>query len=430
VLFLADSGELAGDAIFKRFAIRGTPTTLVLGGDGAEVDWFVGYSPPPESYQAKLEKILKGEGTFKALQAAYAANPKDVAAVFGLARKWEDRDAAKAQEKYKEVVAIDPEGRAGSYTDEDSWVTAPFTEFARLFLATASLRGRNPAAAPVKAFIAQNPKSRLVKVAYAEMGNYYAGGAPKEEAAEFFSEYTSRFPDDPAAAAMWLARVLRDRGPAEKAVELAGRLRELSAAMPDPRISQMIARAYDLAGEKDRAEAAYGRMFIQGRVDSLASDLAAYVDYWVEKKENLESATAMAETAARLKPGDPYYIRRVAYAYCVAGQEAKALEVYGPAWLEKSGAGSTAQDIRSYATFWLRQGNNLDSALAAAQKTVELEPRTYYMWTTLSDIYAKMGNKPDAIKAAEKAVELADTQSKAGMQKKLEALRGPAPAKK
>ncbi len=401
-----------------------------MDGQGAEVDWFVGYSPPPENYQAELEKILKGVGTFKALQAAYAADPKDVASVFGLARKWKVRDAAKAQERYKEVIALDPEGKAGSYTDGDSWVTAPFSEFARLFLATANLRGRNPDTAPVRAFIAQYPQSRLVKVAYMEMGKYYASGAPREEADKFFSESTSRFPDDPAPSAMWLARVIRDRGPAEKAVELAERLGELSAAIPDPRISQMIARAYDLAGEKDKAEAAYGRTFMQDRVESLASNLAAYVDYWVGKNENLESAAAMAETAARLRPGDPYYIRRVAYAYCAAGREAKALEVYGPAWLEKDGAGLTAQDIRSYATFWLREGTNLDSALAAAKRTVELEPRTYYLWTTLSDIYMKIGNTPESIKAAEKAVELADPQSKPAMQKKLDMLRGAVPDKK
>ncbi len=402
-----------------------------MDGQGSEVDWFVGYSPPPEDYQDKLEKILRGEGTFKALQAAYAANPGDVAAIFGLGRKWEARDdTARSQEKYKQVLVLDPEGKAGSYTDEDSWVTAPFAEFARLLLAMASLRGPRPNAAPVRAFIAQNPKSRLVRVAYQEMSNYFVSGASKEEAGTFFAEYSTRFPDDPVPAAMWLARVIRDKGPAEKAVELAGRLRELSAFMPDPRISQMIARAYELAGDKDQAAAAYGKTFMQDQVDTLASNLASYVDYWVEKKENLQSAVAMAETAARLKPGDPYYIRRVAYAYCAAGQEAKALEVYGPAWLEKDGAGLSAQDIRSYATFWLRQGNNLGSALAAARKTVELEPRTAYMWTTLSDVYAKMGNKPEAVKAAEKAVELADPQSKPALQKKLEALRGPAPEKK
>lgn len=428
---MADNGEPAGAAIFKKFAIGSTPTALVLDGRGAEVDWFVGYRPPPENYQADLEKILKGQGTFRALQAAYAADPKDVATVFGLARKWEARyDAPKAQEKYREVIALDPEGKAGSYTDEDSWVTAPYTEYARLMLALASLSSRDPDASPVRAFISRNPNSRLVKVAYMEMGKYYGSGATKEEAGKFFSEYTSRFPDDPAPAAMWLARVIRDNGPAEKAVELAVRLRELSAVVPDPRMSQMIARAYDLAGDKDKAEAAYGRTFMQDRVDGLASNLASYVDYWVGKKENLESAVAMAEAAARLKPGDPYYIRRVAYAYCAAGREAKALEIYGPAWFEQSGAGLPAADIRSYATFWLRQGTNLDSALAAAKRTVELEPRAYYLWTTLSDVYAKMGNKPEAIRAAEKAVELADPQSKPGMQKKLEALRRPAPEKK
>lgn len=353
-----------------------------------------------------------------------------MAAVFGLARKWEDRDAAKAQGKYKEVIALDPEGKAGTFTDEASWVTAPYTEFARLALAAANLRGRAPDTAPVKAFITQNPQSRLVKVAYARLGNYYVGAAPREEADKFFAEYTGRFPDDPAAAARWLARVLRDNGPAEKAVELAERLRELSANMPDPRIGQAMARAYDLAGEKDKAAAAYGGAFMQDRVDSLASSLAAYVDYWVGKNENLKSAAAMAETAARLKPGDPVYIRRVAYAYCAAGREAEALAVYGPAWLEKEGAGSSAQDIRSYATFWLRQGINLDSALAAAKRTVELEPRTSYLWATLSDINAKLGNRAEAIKAAEKAVELADPQSRPAMQKKLEALRGGVPEKK
>lgn len=34
------------------------------------------------------------------------------------------------------------------------------------------------------------------------------------------------------------------------------------------------------------------------------------------------------------------------------------------------------------------------------------------MWTTLSDYYAKMGNKPEAIKAVDKAVEFADAQNK------------------
>ena len=82
---------------------------MVLDGQGAEVDWFVGYDPPAEKFEASLAKITAGDGTLKALTAAYARNPKDVPTVFGLARKWSERyDEAKANEKYREVIALDP----------------------------------------------------------------------------------------------------------------------------------------------------------------------------------------------------------------------------------------------------------------------------------------------------------------------------------
>jgi len=127
-------------------------------------------------------------------------------------------------------------------------------------------------------------------------------------------------------------------------LRIGERLRELSAVIPDPRISQIIARGYDLAGEKDKAEDAYGRAFMQDRVDSLASDLAAYVDYWVEKKENLESATAMAVTA----PGSSRatrFMSDVSPMLIVRPAGSRALEAYGPAWLETNGASLSAQDI-------------------------------------------------------------------------------------
>ncbi|MCK7483914.1 MAG: hypothetical protein M0C28_48185 [Candidatus Moduliflexus flocculans] len=46
------------------------------------------------------------------------------------------------------------------------------------------------------------------------------------------------------------------------------------------------------------------------------------------------------------------------------------------------------------------------------------------------DVHARIGNKAEAVRAAEKAVELADPQSKPAMQKKLDALRGAVPDKK
>jgi tetratricopeptide (TPR) repeat protein len=354
-----------------------------------------------------------------------------VAVVFALARKWSDRyDTAKAQEKYKEVIALDPEGKAGTYTDsEDSQITASYTDFAKFEVAAASFMGRNPDPAPLKAFIAENPKSPLVRQAYRQLGYFYAR-APKADADAFFADYAARYPDDPQPLVAWLGRIIRDKGPVDKGLELAGRLRELTAFDPSLSISQSIAQMYDLAGDKAKVEKVYGKEFADNEVRRLAYGLIAYANYWADKKENRESALEMAETALKLQPDSIPMLRTVAGVYARFGDEAKALELYGPAWLEKKIAGKADQDINSYASFWARQGTNLESALAAAKASCEMQPKAYFYWSTLSDVYAKMDDKTQAVKALETAIALAPATAKAAMQRKLEALKTPEAVKK
>jgi len=395
---------------------------VVLNESGQEVDWFVGYSPPPETFQARLEKILKGEDTYLSLQKTLAENPDDVGTIFKIARKWGERyDEAKAVADYKKVIALDPEGKAGAFTDERTQITAPYTDFARYEIATASFQGPKPDPAPVKAFIADNPGGPLVRQAYRELGYYY-NRAPKAEAEAFYAEYADRYPDDPEPLAAWLGRIVRDKGPVDKGLELARRLRALTVADPDPSMNRAIAQMYDIAGEKAKAEEVYGPAFMDRRVQSTAYDLISYAGYWAEKKENLESAMAMAETALKLEPGSTNIIRSVASVYVRADMDDKALAIYGPAWLEKTIAAGQDRDINGYASFWLRAGKNLESALAAAKTSVEMQPKAYFYWSTLSDVYAKMGDKTQAVKAAETAVALAQGRAKEAMQKKLEAL--------
>jgi hypothetical protein len=242
-LFRAVSQEPAGSAIFKKFAIRGTPTTMVLDGDGAEVDWSVGYSPPAEKFEASLHKMVDGNETFKALTAAYAKNPKDVATVFKIARKWSERyDQAKATEKYKEVIALDPNGKAGTYTEEYYKITVPYTEYAEFSIATASLMEQKPDMAPVRAFIAKHPQSKLLKQAYDRMGYYYGYQAPKEEAAKFFAEYAGKYPNDPMVLFSWLSRIVRDKEPVDKGIELASKLEEMTDFNLEPGINQLLAQ--------------------------------------------------------------------------------------------------------------------------------------------------------------------------------------------
>jgi tetratricopeptide (TPR) repeat protein len=363
------------------------------------------------------------------LSAAYAKNPKYVATVFKVARKWSERyDEEKAIEKYKEVVALDPDGKAGTYTQEYTKITVPYTEFAEFSIATSSLSGQKPDMAPVRTFIGKYPKSKLAKQAYGRMSGYYAYTAPKAEAAKFFEEYAAKYPNDPMVLYSWLSRINRDKEPVDKGIELAAKIEELTDFNPDPNINQLLAQIYTLKGDKAKAEELYGKTFMENQVTSFAFSLVAYAGYWLGQDANQDSALAMAETALKLEPENSYILQQAANAYAKSGKEAKALELYGPAFAKKNAADPTA--LYSYAGFWARQGKNLDDALAAAKKSVELMPGAYYFWNTLSLVHEKMKNTAEAIKAKEKAIELAPDAAKENLKKDLEKLKAAAPGKK
>jgi hypothetical protein len=203
-------------------------------------------------------------------------------------------------------MALDPDGRAGTFTYEAYKATAPYAEFAEFAIARSAAQGRQkPDLAPMKAFLAKHPQSGLAKAAYETMGNYFRSQAPKEEAAAFFAEYAAKFPADPMVLYSWLMRIIRDKDPIDKAVELAAKIEEMTDFNPSPNINQMLAQVYALKGDKAKVEEIYGPAFMAERVSGMAFSLAAYASYWVEQNANLESAAAMIEAALKLEPGMP-----------------------------------------------------------------------------------------------------------------------------
>jgi len=279
--------------------------------------------------------------------------------------------------------------------------------------------------AAVKSFIAKYPKSALIKSAYQNMGFYFGYQATKEEAAAFFPEYIAKYPNDPDALYMWLSRIIRDKGPADKGIELAAKMEELTKSNPRASYNQALAQAYLLKGDKAKADKLYGKEFIENKVQGLGYDLIGWASYQAQNNGDLETAIKMGETALKLDPESSYFISQVAGLYVKANQLPKALQMYGPAYSRKAAKDATA--LYQYAGFWARQEKNLDDALVAAKKAVELTP-TYYVYNTLSTVYDKMKNKAEAIKAAEKALELAPEQAKTFYKQNLDKLKNPAPA--
>jgi tetratricopeptide (TPR) repeat protein len=395
---------------------------MIIDSDGLEYDWFLGYDPPPDKFQAMLEKSLRGEDTFKSISAAYTKAPKNIDVVFKLARKYEDRiDEVKAAEKYKEVIALDPDGKVGSYTTEYRKITVPYTQYAEFAIATANLYGEKPDLGPAKAFIQKYPESKLVKETYDRIARYYGYQAPKEEAAQFFPEYAAKFPNDARVLDNWLARIVKDKGPLDKGAELVAKLEELTRDNPLADINADIADFYILKDDKAKADEFYGKDFMESKVSRFAFDLVSYANFWLANNTNQESSVAMAETALKLQPENAYILQQVAAAYVKTGKDDKALAVFGPEYI-KSKSGD-ANSLYSFARFWTMQGKNLDGALEAAQKAVGMKPERFYFWSVLSDVQQKLKNYPEALKSAEKAYELAEEYAKKGIQAKIDKIK-------
>ena len=377
----------------------------------------MGYGPPPERYLGYLQDTLAGKDTYVALSERYIKEPNNIEVMFKLARKYEGRSSmwAKAEELYKKLIAMDPDGKSGSLTDKYEKWSAPYTQVAEYSLAQDALFSRKPDPAPFKAFIAKYPDSQspLLKSAYSTLVNYYRYSAPqdaasKDEATKLFEGYIAKYPHDASVLNSYVAKIINDKEPIDKGLELAEKVKEIQGYPPNPAYAQNLAQLYELKGNPDKADMEYGKDFIDGYVLSTVRALTGYASYWLERNKNLESAEAMADTAAKIAPDESYALQRLAEIYVKLKKPDKAVSIYGPEFAKKNEA--DAQVLYAYAEFWSRQGQNLESASGAAKKSTELGP-AYYSYYTLATILFKLKKYDEALQAAEKAVELAKPEA-------------------
>jgi len=388
---------------------------MILEPDGTEVDWFVGYSPPPEKYQEQVDQALQGIDTFQSLSARFAKEPKNVEVIFKLASKYSRRNKPdKASELYKQVIAIDPDGKQGTTEFNKEKVT--YTQNAEFNLGTMAMSSRPPDVAPRQAFVKKYTGGILVKEAYGSMSRYYGRTASKADATKFFEEYTARFPQVADAYSAWASRIIVDKDPldkgitlAQKAVDLTRKAVEQTKQAPRGNPYQNLADLYLLKGDKAKA--------------------AESADEMIKFAASLPSPPGQTPGA----PAGPAMmaVPMAARIYADAGYPDKALATYGPEFLKKIMDNSAG--LGRYAQFWSDQGQNLESALEAAKKAIALTPDNYSPWNTLGQVYLKQKNYEEALKAAEKALSLAPDQPariKELVKKNIEAIKTAAQEKK
>jgi len=213
----------------------------------------------------------------------------------------------------------------------------------------------------------------------------------------------SKFPDDKNALSGYVERIVRDKEPVDKGIALAEKLKEITGYPQNPEVQQNLAQLYVLKGDPAKADEEFGKDYIDGYVSNAVYALTGYASFWVEQNKNLDSVEAAADLAAKLKPDQWYTLSQVAGIYGKLNKTDKALALFGPEFAKKNWGDDGI--LSSYAAFWQRQGTNLDDAAAAAKKSVELAP-DYYNNNILGQILFKQKKYAEALKAAEKAVEL------------------------
>jgi tetratricopeptide (TPR) repeat protein len=392
---------------------------MIIGSDGSEVDWHVGYGPPPDKFLERIEKTVKGIDTFKLLSEKYKKEPKTAEVVFKLAHKYDRRyDTEKALKLYQEVLDVDPEGKMGTTDYREEKVT--YTEYAAYSIGALKLFSGKGDLEPLKSFIKKYPEGKMLKSAYGRLSSYYGRRGSKEEAFAFFEDYTSRWPEDPNVLSSYVSRIIRNKDNVDKGIELAEKIKDIMKYNPDPYFTKNHAELYLLKEDKDKADELYGKRFMERQASNLFYNLIDYANFWVGKDTNLESAEEMMDLALKLRPDSGYGARTAATIYIKLEKLDKALATFGPdfmkAYMDKP------NDLAGYARYWAGHGKNLESALKAAKKSVELAPSARG-WDTLSAVYLKLEKYSEALKAAESAVELADKEVKARYEKRIKQIK-------
>ena len=396
ILYRAPRGDKTGDAVFKRFNVSGTPFLLFIDGNGKEIDWIRGYSAPPDKFHEKVKNVLQGVDTFKVLSEKSLENPKDVSLLAKLAKKYSDRDpinTEKANALYKQIVAIDPDGKMGMTEYGKDQVSC--TEYAEFSLGQAVLyaRGTQRSPEPLKAFIKKYPASKILKSAYMSLSSFYAyaPGPYKEEAFKFLEEAVAKYPDDPYFRLYYVSRSMNNKENIDRGIEMAEGMRSMNQAS----IADYRARLYQLKGDLSQAEAVYSQEFMDGQVTSLAYALSSYASFWMGQKKNLDSAEKMMQTAILLEPDNAYFRQSAAGFYLQAGKTDKALEVFGPEFIKTPKPNASA--LMTYARFWASKKQNMESAATAMETALKLSPEDAYVRQSAAQVFIMMEKQDKAI---------------------------------
>ena len=384
----------------KRYSVEQTPTVIVTESDGKEIDRIVRYKNPPSIFLFYLKQAQKRIDTPEQLRAQYDKDKSDYASALKLASKYEnslkEEESNLAEKIYEDAIKNSDETKKLKFSYLDTGDSVGVYEYALYRYGAVTLKLDN-----WLTLIKEYPDSRLIPNMFPFLFHSgFIGIFNTDEKKEFFDTLLKRYPNNYdllynfvqfSAQTGW-----KKAEAAQTAIKINDDLEWLIANY-DLLFSYQ-ANLLKSFGDEASAERIYGTVFLDSKIQKLVFDFERYISYWLKQGGNEEGIKKAIETASRLDT-DGQNMSFIADPFARAGQTEKALEFFGPDYIAKHQ--DNPKTLNYYIDFWTSQKTNLESALAAVQRSMELQPSAnltgkIQMLQQTAQIYLLMNKETEA----------------------------------
>lgn len=337
----------------EHFQNMRSPSLLISDAEGKEIDRLSGFKYNLDGYKAQLEKYLNGIDLYENIKNQYRKNPDDLTIAFKMAQKLHDR------KKYKEASEIYYFIAANPFIARTIEVDLPYSrdrvnlyENVRYKLSSDfSYRYSPVRISMLERFINEFPNGFYSLSAYKKLAYHYAIKGNKDKAKKFYINAINKYPEEIVLVTNFLLYSQNQINGIDYAVKFAEKTYNYCKSLIKNDINLNEARRIEIS-----------------------TFLKEYAKFCLKTNYKIKHGIEIAVTALELTPEEASCHEILAKLYSADKRLEKALEIYGPEYIEYETDYSV---LDNYFQFWIKEGINIESAINAAEKMINFAPFDY-----------------------------------------------------
>ncbi len=371
--------------------------------EGEKIDVLKGFYSNTDGLKLSLEGTISGEFTLDGLKKKHENDPNDIEVMFKLAQKYDEVwDTDRSFVLFEKIIERPEEAK--KYTSRYDYYDADLNlyEYTRNLHAWAKYR-KDRKYDPFYSFVEEFPESVLTERLYEIIcsGLHRTADKSPEEAYSLYKDIMGRYPHNENLKYYFIQFAEKNKEYLDEGISIG---KEMLRTNRDISSYKRGAYARLLAEKGDIKElkSVYGEEYLENEIRDLTLNMRSYINFWKDRDDAPDNLLEVAKKAYQINKD---YTKQI-YAELLLrnGDEETVSRVYGPEYVKE--IWDDVGKLNSYAWYWQKKEQFLESALIAAKRMVEIKPKGANGWDTLSMVYWKMKQYEKAIEAEKKALEI------------------------